>query len=209
MLSFDQLVYETENLENEELEKYLINFFTAGNYDDYLIDSTCNEDEKMDIYDMFHSNEDILIRAVMILDRSPLCMEANYVNYLLNEETMVDLWFNTLIHKSSEYYSFTEYGRTSYIRLLDIYAQFLMDIHNVTFAIKVIKRIADLENRYSDENISRLAYMYSVIENADEFYELYLNEEFNEMAPYLLLIVVLLKHEDELKAREVLSDFID
>ena len=209
MLSFDQLIYETQGLENEELEKYLVNFFTPNNYDDYLIDPACNEDEKMDIYDMFHNTEDILVRALMILDKSPLCLEANYVNYLLNEETMVDVWFNTLMHKSGEYNGFSEYGRYAYIRLLNIYAQFLMDIHNVTFAIKVIKRIIQLEGRCSDDNIAKLAYMYSILEKDDEFYELYLNEEFNEMAPYLLLIVVLLKHEEELKAREVLSDFID
>lgn len=209
MLSFDQLVYETQDLENEERENYLINFFTANNFDDYLIDESCSEDERMDIYEMFHSSEDILIRALMILDRSPLCMEANYVNYLLNEETMVDLWFNTLMHKSPEFGSFSEYGKASYLRLLNIYAQFLMDIHNVTFAIKVVKRIADLEKGYSDDSIAKLAYMYSIIEKDDEFYELYHNEDFNDMIPYLLLMVVLLKHEDELKAREVLSDFID
>ena len=208
MLNFDQLVFETEQLRGSDLEKYLAGFFTSVNYEDYQIDELCNENEKMDIYDMFHSGEDILVRALMILDKDPLCLEANYVNYLLNDEMMVDVWFNGLLNRSNEYHGFTDYGKVAYRKLLNVYSQFLLDIHNVTFAIKVMKVIKSLEGHYHKEDIGRLSYMYSLIEDDDDFYDLYLNEDFEEMIPYILLMVVLLKHEEDLKAREVFSDFL-
>lgn len=208
MSSFKDFIYEADFVEPAKIEEYLIDFFVPNNYHNYLIPKEANEEEINSVYEMFHGEEDILLRASRVLENDPLCLEANYVNFRLNEETLVDVWFNNLFLKESEFNSFTPYGKIEYLGILEIYAKFLTDIHNITFAIKAIKKIVSLEGHYTDATIGRLAYLYSLIENKDGFYDLYINEEFNEIAPYLLLIIVLLKHEDEIKAKEVLSSFL-
>ena len=192
MYSFDQLVYDTKEREKEELEGYLTDIFSPERYDEYLVDPSCNEEERSMVYEMFHAGRPILIRATDILERDPLCLEANYVNYLLNEEPLTDTYFMAIYKRRDEYDSFTEYGRYCYRKLLDLYAQFMLDIHNITFAIKIMKCLIDVEGCCSKDNVVKLSYLYALIENKDDFYDMYIKEDFDDMVSYILLIVVLL-----------------
>ena len=208
MYSFDQLVFDTRERDRQDIEKYLTEFFTPEHYDDYLVDSSCNGNEKDAIYEMFHSEGTLLLRALNVLKSEPFCLEANYVNYLLNEEPVTDACFMDIYKRRDEYDSFTDYGKYCYRKLLDLYAQFMLDIHNITFAIKIMNCLVEVEGHYSKDNIVKLSYLYALIEDKDDFYDLYIKEDFDDMVSYLLLMVVLLKHGDQLKAREVLSDFV-
>lgn len=208
MSSFKDFIFEADFIESSKIEEYLIDFFVPNNYNNYSIPQEANDEERNSIYEMFHGEDDLLLRTSRVLDNDPLCLEANYVNFRLNEETLVDVWFNNLFLKENDYKDFTPYGKMEYLGILEIYAKFLADIHNITFAIKIIKKVVALEGHYTNNTIAKLSYLYSLIEDKNGFYDLYINEEFNEPSPYLLLIVVLLKHEDEIKAKEVLSSFL-
>ena len=88
---------------------------------------------------------------------------------------------------------------------MDFYVEFLLDIRNITTAIKVQRMIIRLSNDLSGKNVNRLSYMYSIVERADDFYRLYLESEFDAY-DYLMLLITLLKHEEGKKAKEVLLD---
>ena len=208
MLSFDQLIYDVEMANPEDVKEYLNVFFVSTNYTDYLIDEKAQTEDKMSIKELFDGKEDILVRAININQNNPFCIEAFFVNYCLNEETVLNILMNNMFHKSGEYETFSEYQKMCYLRILNFYVQYLINIHNVTFAIKVLKKVIELQKESTDVDIARLSYLYCLIENKDDFYDLYLNVGFNQIAPYLLLIVVLLKHEDELKAKEVYSEML-
>ena len=94
--------------------------------------------------------------------------------------------------RRDEYDSFTDYGKYCYRKLLDLYAQFMLDIHNITFAIKIMNCLVEVEGHYSKDNIVKLSYLYALIEDKDDFYDLYIKEDFDDMVSYLLLMVVLL-----------------
>lgn len=208
MLSFDQLVYEIELTEPEAVLKYLENFFVFDNYAQYLIDEKSDSNDKESILKMFQDKEPILQRANTVLNNNNFCIEAFFVCYCLSEETSLNVFMNNMYHKQNEYKLFSEYQKNNYLRILSFYVQFLINIHNITFAIKVLKTIIKLEENYSDIYVSRLAYLYCLIENKDDFYDLYLNVGFRQITPYILLMIVLLKHEEELKAKEVFSELL-
>lgn len=209
MLSFEQLQYETGKKENEELEEYLVNFFEVNNFDKYFISELANEEERKDIRAMFEDNEEILERAEIIQERNKLCLEAFYVCFCLEEETTLNSMFNEIYTITNKYKSLSPYEKICLINILELYITFLLDIGNITRGIKVANKICELENRYSDLNIVRLSYMYSLIEDAKGFFDLYTKTSFDEIPPYLLLIVTLLKHDEESKAKEVLNELID
>ena len=60
--------------------------------------------------------------------------------------------------------------------------------------------IIRLTNDLSNKNVNRLSYMYSSIERADDFYRLYLEADFDAY-DYLMLLITLLKHDEESKAK--------
>ncbi|MBQ3418726.1 MAG: hypothetical protein IJH31_01145 [Erysipelotrichaceae bacterium] len=210
MLSFAVLLFEAAYIvESEQLIEHFEDFFIPENFDDYLIDDDAGEKDKTSIRRMFCDTGDILTRANSILKDDPFCLEANYVSYRLNEETIVDSYFKGLYLNNINYDSFTNYEKKNYLQALSMYVEFLSEIRYRTLAIKVAKKIAQLEGKYNHDLLLNLAFLYSVTENADEFYELYLNVEFEDIVPYLLLICVELKNDDEIKAKEVLSEFLN
>ena len=209
MSNFDELVEEVSALMDiKEIEEHFDNFFIAANFPYYEIDGDANEEEKKAIFRMFNDDDTILNRALDVLDDYPLCVEANYVCLRLNDETRQDSRFNALYSKNYEYEDYTSYSKKAYIMVLRMYATFLTGIQNFTKAIKIYNKILSLKKERDDEIIYRLGCLYGLTENAQAFYDLYQKEDFNKIEDYLLLLVVLLKHEDELKAQEVFADFL-
>ena len=121
---------------------------------------------------------------------------------------MPQMSFVSYYKENNNYADLSVYHKYCYLRILDLYVDFLLDIYNITRAIKVQRLLVAFNNNMYQKDITRLAFMYSVLENWKDLYQLYLNNDFDAYE-YLLLLVVLLKHEEEYKAREVLIEMFD
>ena len=156
---------------------------------------------------MFESRRELRKRAQSALDYDPFCLEAFFTYYLLSEDLYVYYSFRECFSKADEYADFSASRQKRYLRILDFFVEFLLELHNITEAIRVQRMIIRLNGEATPLMINRLSYMYQLIEDDEEFYRLYLSNEFDEY-DYLLLLVTLLKHEEEYRAREVLNDML-
>lgn len=205
MLSFKNLTDDIKK--NDKAEEYLLNFFCKENYKEYYIDPNIDKNQNKAIKIMFESKKDLKNRINDAFNYDPFCIEAFFSYMFLSEDIYVQLRFNAYYNEIDSFPEFDNYQKKCYLTILRLYVDFLLDINNVTKAIKIQKLI----NQFSEINsqdVSKLAYMYCSIENDADFYRLYLDNKF-ELSDYLLLLVTLLKHEEEVKAREVLMDMFD
>ena len=205
MLNFEKLISGPQG-GKDQVEAYLLDFFSKKNRKDYQIDPDTDEDQRKAIRIMFESKKDLPERAELALSHDPLCLEAFFVYYLLSEDVFVNYRFRSYYDQISHFGDLSDYQKKCYLKILDFYVEFLLDIGNYTTAIKVQKQILKLGGK-SERDIDRLCFMYCMIEKADDLYRLYLDQAFNAY-DYLLLIVTLLKHEDTLKAAEVVEDML-
>lgn len=206
MTNFNDLV--NNAYKQDKVEEYLLNFFNKKNYKEYEIDDNASLDQIKAIRTMFNSRKDLRKRIDDAFAYDLFCVEAFFAYLMINEDVFLQLRFNTYYKYIDDYPDFDLYEKNNYIRILNLYVDFLSDIRNITKAISILKMIIKLTNQASETNISRLAYMYFMIEDDKEFYKLYTNYEFATV-DYLLLMVTLLKHDEELKAQEVLLDMFD
>lgn len=203
MLSINNLVNDVNA--DEKIEDYLLRFLTKDNFKQYKISELANKDQVKAVKKMFNSKKDLADRIDDAFNCDPFCVEAFYVYMMLSEDVFVYLRFESFYKEVSKYASFDEYQKDCYIKILNFYVEFLLDIRNITKAIEVQRMIVKLTNNFSEEAVSRLAYSYHSIEAADDFYRLFTDAKFDLYA-YLLLLVTLLKHDEYLKAEEVLLD---
>lgn len=206
MLRYENLVRGLKN--HEDAEAYFLQFFTDKNYKEYETEYSLNKDQKKAIKTMFTSKKEILKRADAALNIEPLCIEAFFVYFILTEDIFVNYRFKNYFNQINEYGDLDEYDKYCFIKIMDLYVEFLLDLHNFSGAIKVQKMINRLTNNVSRVGVSRLAMMYSILEDSDEFYRLYLDSELDGH-DYLLLLITLLKNDEELKAKEVLKDMFE
>lgn len=206
MINIDELLNKARKSEDEA--KYLKNFFKLKNLPKYELPKGIKIKQKRAILHLFSPNDTLENKCDKVLEIDPFCFEAFYCFYVLNENPVLQMRFNAYYDNLSNYPTFDEYQACNYIDILDLYAEFLTVINNFTKAIVVGKTVAMLMKEYTQKNITRLAFAYSVIEDDREFYRLYQNSEFNAFA-YILLIITLLKHDDEKKAEEVLLDMYE
>lgn len=203
MLSLNNLVNDIEK--DAKIEDYLDGFFTKENYKKYDISDKANKDEVKAIKTMFESRKPIIDRIEVALEYDPFCVEAVFSYMMLSEDVFVYLRYESYYKQVSKYAGLDDYQKQCYIKILDFYVEFLLDISNCTKAIEVQRLIVKLTNSFSQQAVSRLAYAYHTIEDDTDFYRLYTEAEFDIYA-YLLLLVTLLKHDESLKAEEVLFD---
>lgn len=203
MLSFENLVNDLNS--ETKVEEYLLSFFNKKNFKQYKINDNANKDQIKAIKIMFESRKTLLDRTDDSFAYDPFCPEAFFTYLMLSEDVFLQLRFNDYYNQVSKYGSFNEYDKQSYIKILDFYVDFLLDICNVTKAIEVQKLIIKFTNKYTNKATSRLAYAYYGIEDAESFYRLYVETSFDTYE-YLLLLVTLLKHDEDIKAQEVLMD---
>lgn len=206
MSNFKELVNNTKK--EKDLDQYFESFFVKDNYKSYQINDDYDKYEIQAVKAMFNNKKSMDDRIDEAFRLDPLCLEAFYVYFMSSEDAYVSMRFDTYYREAKNYADFTNRQKRAYLCILDYYVEFLLDIHNITMAIKIEKLIMRLSNDSSRTTINRLAFMYSVIEDDEEFYRLYLNYDFDAY-DYLLLLVTLLKHEDTLKAEEVLKDMLD
>ena len=207
MSSFEDLVEGISNVK-KETESYLQDFFTRKNPKEYTIPETASSESVKAIKIMFESKKDLKERVQYAFEEDPFCLEAFFVYFILSEDIYVSCRFEAYRKEASEFADLDEYNRHCYLRIMDFYVDFLLDLHNITKAITIQRLIARLSGRMSPRSVSRLALMYCLIEDEKEFYRLYLDNEFDTY-DYLLLLVTLLKHEEEIKTKEVLLDMLE
>lgn len=209
MVDFETILLDTRDIQDrEELEDYFEDFFVPNNYNQYEIDEDANDKERKAIYDIFHDDTQISLRIEKILKEDPLCIEALIVLIRIGEDSLINNYLYDQYLRSDEYNNLSVYGKKEYIKLLNLYSVFFSSIRNLTMAIKMTKKAVELEGGYSNASLSQLTWYYSEIEDADAYYDLYLNQELYEAIHYLLLIVVLLKHGRSIQAREVFTELL-
>lgn len=205
--SFEGLVNDVIKTEKNPKD-YLTDFFVKSNFKNYNTDSGLDKNELKAVKIMFESKKDIKKRAESALEYDSLCLEAFFTYFVLSEDIYVYYSFRDYFSEADKFADLNLRQKHNYLRILDFYVDFLLDIHNITEAIKVQRTIMRLGNDDSVNAVNRLSYMYSLIEDDEEFYRHYLAYDFNDY-DYLTLIVTLLKHENEIKAKEVLLDMFD
>lgn len=186
---------------------YLNTFFVKHNFVNYQVPEDLDDEDRKAVRMMFESKKEIRKRAQSALDQDPLCLEAFFTYYLLSEDMYVYYSFREYFSKADEYADFDDSQQRRYLRILDFFVEFLLEIHNITEAVKVQRMIIRLNGDATQLMVNRLSYMYMLLEDDQEFYRLYLSYDFDEY-DYLLLLVTLLKHQEEYKAREVLNDML-
>ena len=191
--------------EDTDIEQYLNDFFDAKKYKDYEVSNNPDADQTKAIKIMFNSKKDIVERIRKALDYDSYCIEAFFSYLLISEDAYVQVSFDSYYENAKEYGSFNQYQKYCFIKIMELYVDFCLDINNITKAIKIQRLILILTNSSKPEYISKLAYMYFSIEDSDNFYKLYTDATFS-VYEYLLLIITLLKHDEELRAKEVLLD---
>lgn len=207
MTSLDQLLYDLSRIEKQDIRNYLESFFAPGKFDLYLIDERCDEKDIEAISKMF-SDGDVLDKANAVLNKNPFCLEAFYVFYKLEEDSPLYDYFESIASKNDEYDSFSDYKKFVYESIMTCFVNFLSDIGNITGAINNLKIMMAKNDNLYNNNLFRLCYLYAMVENLDDYYNLYLDSGFRDAVSYILLILVCLKHNDKLKAKEVYTEFL-
>lgn len=206
MLNFNNLVNEIND--ETKIEEYFLNFFCKKNFKEYEPIEKPNDSQTKAIKIMFESKKSLLQRVDKAIEYDPFCIEAFFTYLMLSEDVYVQLRCNAYYDELDKYPRLDKYQKACYLKILDFYVDFLLDIDNVTKAIEIEKLIVKLTNNYSQRSIMRLAYCYYSLEKADDFYRLYAEATFNAYE-YLLLLITLLIHDEDIKAQEVLLDMFN
>lgn len=206
MLNFDKLVNEINT--DTKVDEYLLNFFTKKNFKEYEIKGEPDKKQLKAIKIMFESKKSIADRIEDAFVQDPFCIEAIFSNLMINEDVFIQLRFNTYMNQLNDYPRYNDYCKDCFIKMLNLYVDFLLDINNCTKAIEIQKLVVKLTNKFTANTVSKLAYAYFTIEDEKEFYKLYTETKFDTYE-YLLLMATLLKHDENLKAQEVLLDMYE
>lgn len=208
MTSLDQFLYDLAHTEKEDIRAYLEGFFAPGKFSQYLIDERCDDEDYKSIELMFQEG-DVLEKASSILNKNPFCLEAFYVFYKLEEDLPLYYYFESIAKRDDEYENFSDYHKFVYESIITCFINFLSDIGNISSAINNLKIMMSKSDVLYNNNLFRLCYLYAMVENLDDYYDLYLSTGFKDAVSYILLIVVCLKHNDTLKAKEVYLEFLN
>ena len=204
MADFDSFLSEYDKRQVEALS-FFEGYFTRAGLKEYVIDEAADKDSIKAIKTMFTSKKDLRERCDVAFSYDPLCLEAFFVYYVLAEDIYVSYRLDAYYQELVSFADLPAYNQRCYLRILEFYVEFLMDVGNFTKGIKVERQLRKMAPQYCKGKTNRLSFMYSQIEEADDFYRFYLDEEFDTY-DYLLLIVTLLKHDDRIRAKEVTQD---
>lgn len=207
MTSIEQLLYELTKVKKDDIADYLNDFFLPEKRGQYLNDERFDDEDFLALEIMFEK-EDVLVKAYKAFKRNPFCMEAFIVIYELEEDIKLYSLFKEFNKENIFFANLSPYHKHVYCLIETYYADFLINIRNLTSAKNIILNLMSKDNEDYDAHIYRLSYIYSCLEDLNSFYELYLNNDFNDLLSYLLLLVVCLKHNDNQKAKEVYDEFL-
>lgn len=204
MLNFD--IFSKGLIEAADCEKFLKEFFTKENYKNYQVSFPLDRDEAKALKILFTAGNDIYERVEDVLEYDPFCLEAFYSFMALSDDLALKYRFDGYYKQAAGYGDMTYHQKICYAQILDYYAQFLYDIDNITGVVRVRNLLYKLTK--DKKQVHMLSDLYYLLENDDDYYRLYLYNDFTLME-YLLLIVTLLKHDDEDRAREVARDMFE
>lgn len=196
------------NTSEEDAEKLISDFFRYENLEDYFIPEDTNAQEREAINIMFDDSKDIYDRIDEARKLDEFCLEAFYVELNLRKDLSPYTLFMSYYQKINQFNSLTSGAKGNFLIILDLFIEYLIDIHNISKAIVIQKELLEITNNNKKRNITRLSYLYFLLEKHEEFYEFYENNEFDEAIPYLLLINTLLKNDEFEKAKIVLNDMV-
>ncbi len=191
-------------LGKDEVLNYIDNFFLPENLPDYSYPDYANDRERTAIEVMFDEDLTLEDRIKKAREIDRYCIEAFFTELSMREETLAYNLFREYEEDLSSISQLDRYGRENLMIILDLFVEYLIEIRNYKTAIRLQKRINDVSEEGA--NYVRLGYLYSFIEDSDAFYDLYLDGKVKDASCYLLLILTLLKNEEEVKAKEVLNE---
>ena len=191
-------------LGKDEVLNYIDNFFLPENLPDYTYPDYVNDREKAAIEVMFDEDLTLEERILKAKEIDRFCIEAFFTELSMREETLAYSLFREYEEEFASISELDRYGRENLLIILDLFVEYLIEIRNYKTAIRLQIKI----NEKGEENANyvRLSYLYSFIEDSDAFYKLYLDGKVKDPACFLLLIITLLKNEEEDKAKDVLND---
>ena len=208
MLNFEDLLNGIDKIESkEQYDSFLCDFFSKQNYKNYTSKEELDKEETKALKVMFTSSKAMMERVDEALKCDPFCIEAFFVYTLYVEDTFLGLRFRAYYNEANNYGDLDIHEKHSFITIMHFYVNFLVDINNITSAIKVLRLIIKLTNKI-EEYLDDLVYLYFKLEMVDEIYKLYCHNDFNARN-YVLLIVTELKHDEDMKAREVVEDMFE
>lgn len=202
-----KLVTTITYMSDDEVIDYFEDFFDINNLDNYSFDSLANQKEKESARMMF-GTDDIYQRAVKVLDKDPLCLEAFYVFYRMADDYSLYLYFDKMFTQIGKFKRYSKYKKFAYKQIVDEYVTFLIEINSYTQAIAVEMDVIDKLEICGEGEITRLSFLFAMIEDFDNLYDLYIKVGFYNEASYICLIVTALKNNEEIKAIEALNDLI-
>ncbi len=206
--SYDKFLDEAFALDDSEIREFLVDYFATPNLNYYDLRDG-NESEQLAIKVLF-DEESVPFEERIEEARKydPYNMEAAYIAHRLASDEEAYYELKTFYDQKDEYDTLTDYQKKEYLEIIYLYMQYMNDIHSVRKTLEIMKTITSLKGRMSEADVARYAYLYAVLEDSEEFYTLYLNQIFTNALPYLLLIEVLLKNDEDDKAKEVLNDML-
>lgn len=207
MTNLFKLVADITYMDDDELLDYFENFFDIDNLESYTFDSLANKKEIESSKKMF-GVDDVFERAKNVLEEDPLCLEAFYVFYRLADDYSLYLYFDKMFNQRSKFKRYSKYKKFVYKQILDNYVTFFTDLKSFTQAIAVEMEIIQTLELCGVGEITRLSFLFAMIEDFDNLYDLYTQVGFYDESSYIALIVTALKNNEEIKAIEVLNDFI-
>lgn len=197
------------NLDTEEQKKKLNEYYVNKNYKSFVFSNDCSFEEVAAIRYLFKSKKPLLQRSEKALKLYPFCKEAMFIYSIFSEPIYAYLRMRSYYEKANEYADFSKRDKDNYLTILDYYADFLLNITNITESLDVQKIIIQFSKRINRPICSRLSYTYYLLENCDDFYRFFCEVENFPGEAYIMLIVTLLKHHDEFRAKEVLRDMLE
>ena len=187
---------------------YFTSFFTRNNHKAYQMEEGADRSEKAALRKLFYSRKDINERTDEVLGDDPFCIEAFFVYYILNDDVYVNYRFESYYENIGSYGDLSDYQKKGFLKILNYYVEFLIDIGSFRRAIKVQRMMIRLLGSKPRALVNRLSYLYCGLEDDKEFYRHYLDSEFDAY-DYILLVVTLLKNDDKIKAAEVLKEMYE
>jgi len=207
MANLDELI-NGANLNNDKLDEFFTSFFNKKNLKNYEIADNKDDDEVDAIKELFRKGE-LKDKVINAFELDPLCVEANFINLCLGSDEEIYHRFEGCYNNRSQYGGLDESRQDSFLKVMEFYVDFLIDIRNIRHALRVEHSICLLRNKINEKSLNRYVYMYALLEDSESIYKLYLENEYNNAYEYLLTIVTLLKNKEEIKARQLFNEMLE
>lgn len=209
MAEYKDLIKETNDIPDDKLLSYFTDFFRAENYQDYssIEEPTGKQEQALAV--LFEEDKELADRVGEALALDPFCIEALFIDLCMAPPVYIYRNFNDLFVRKEQYESFDKRQKSCFLAAMVMFVDFLFEIANIHKALSVLTAYCATVGEYSSNSLIRFGYLYTSLEDAESFFDMYHNFEFDEPVLYILLLIVLLKNERQAEAQEVYLDFME